>query len=187
MGILSLSQGNADPYDLDSIQLARLQDLLLRLRPQIASIQPNPGQVLADLRSGAVWVAPGIGEWAAAALAAQGLPIDWTVPPSGGIMWVEAFALASDSKHPQLAERFLRQVMTPRYLALLATRKAYYSQITRRSAYQFVPDKAKRYLKADSLDYLNSLANSLQFRRLPGPKTSENDWIAAWTKFKSAK
>jgi spermidine/putrescine transport system substrate-binding protein len=185
MGVLSLAQGNVEPYNIDKAALAALQTYLLKLRPQVTSIQPSPGQVLDDLRTGKVSVAPGIGEWAAAALAAQGLPIDWVVPREGGIMWVEAFSVASDSSNPALAKAFVAEVMKPSNLALLATRKAYYSQVTRASAYQFIPAQAKQYLKATNLDDVQSLSELLQFRYLPGPKTAEQDWLAVWTNFKS--
>jgi spermidine/putrescine transport system substrate-binding protein len=185
MGILSLSEGNKEPYDLNAGQLAHLQDKLLELRRHVASIQPNPGQVLADLKSGTVWIAPGIGEWAAAALASQGLPFDWAVPPPGGIMWVEAFAIAADSRQPELAKQFVREAMKPANLALLATRKAYYSQVTRKAAYEFIPAAAKSALKTTNIVDLEAIFSSLQFRRLPGPTETEKDWIAVWTRFKS--
>ncbi len=187
MGILSLSLGNPDPYNVGASELAAIEKQLLQLRSQITSIQPNPGQVLQDLRDGKTWVAPGIGEWAAAALATEGLPIDWVVPQPGGIMWVEAFAIASHSNKPALARQFLQEVMKPTNLALLATRKAYYSQVTRTSAYAHVPELARRHLRADELQQLAAVAEQLQFRHLPGPETTEKDWIAIWTRFKAAR
>jgi spermidine/putrescine transport system substrate-binding protein len=185
MGVLSLALGNAEPYNIDSDHLAAVQDALQRLRPQISSIQPSPGQVLASLRSGSIYVAPGIGEWAAAALASEGLPIDWIVPNEGGVMWVEAFSVAADSDHLELARAFVAEAMKPSNLALLATRKAYFSQVSRTSAYAFIPDQAKNVLKANDLDGLKALADGLKFRYLPGPKTSEQDWLSVWTKFKT--
>jgi len=187
MGILSLSQGNKEPYNIDASQLTKLEQSLSMLRGQVTSIQPNPGQVLADLRSGNVWVAPGIGEWAAASLANDGLPIDWAVPKPGGIMWVEAFAISSDSKDLALSKQFLAEVMKPQNLALLATRKAYFSQVTRTSAYPYIPPTARKNLKADDLSALGLIADQLQFRHLPGPKTTEQDWIAVWTRFKAGR
>ncbi len=187
MGVLSLSLGNPEPYNIDQAQLTRLEEALLRLRPQVTSIQPNPGQVLQDFRSGSTWIAPGIGEWAAAALASEGLPIDWAVPSPGGVMWVEAFAISANSKNPELAKQFLREVMQPRQLALLATRKAYFSQVTRRSAYNHIDPKARENLKANDVNTLNSVANQLHIRHLPGPATNEEDWLAVWTRFKSAR
>jgi spermidine/putrescine-binding protein len=187
MGVLSLALGNTEPYNIDSDHLAAVQDALQRLRPQISSIQPSPGQVLASLRAGSVYAAPGIGEWAAAALAAEGLPIDWIVPDEGGVMWVEAFAITTDSNHPELARAFVAEALKPPNLALLATRKAYFSQVSRISAYAFIPDKAKAFLKAEDVERLQKLADALQFRSLPGPKTSEQDWISVWAKFKTFK
>jgi spermidine/putrescine transport system substrate-binding protein len=185
MGVLSLSLGNPKPYDIDETHLAQLEQELHRLRAQVTSIQPSPGQVLQDFRNGTTWIAPGVGEWAAAALASEGKPIDWAVPKPGGIMWVEAFSLAANSKHPDLAKQFLREVMRPQQLALLATRKAYFSQVTRRSAYTFIPAAARTNLKANDLTVLNETANQLHFRHLPGPKTTEQAWLAAWTRFKA--
>jgi spermidine/putrescine-binding protein len=187
MGILSLSLGNKEPYDLDQAQLAVLEQELLKLRPQVTSIQPSPGQVIGDLRSEAVWVAPGIGEWAAASLASEGKPIDWAVPQPGGIMWVEAFAVSANSKDLDIAKQFVRVVMEPANLARLATRKAYFSQVTRKSAYSHIEPTPRRYLKADDLQALNVTADQLQFRHLPGPRTTEQDWIAVWSRFKAGR
>ena len=187
MGILSLSLGNPEPYNIDRSELNALEDHLLQLRGQVTSIQPSPGQVLQDLRSGKTWLAPGIGEWAAASLATEGLPIDWSIPAPGGVMWVEAFSISSTSSRPDLAKRFVKEVMSPRILALLATRKAYYSQLSRMDAYAFVePKRALQFLNAQDLDQLSTTADILHFRHLPGPRTTEQDWLAVWTRFKAA-
>jgi spermidine/putrescine transport system substrate-binding protein len=186
MGVLSRYLGNGRPYDIDRAQLDRIAETLTRLRRQARSIQPSTSEVINDLRIGESWVVPGIGEWAAAVLAEEGRQIDWVVPDEGGIMWVEAFAIAATSRQRSLAEAFISAARTPESLARLAWRKAYHSQVTRTEAYHHLSQEQRNLLKANDLNGLQQLAERLAVRKLPGPRTTERDWLEVWTHFKSA-
>ena len=186
MGILSRSLGNQRPYDLDKPALARLEALMVRLRPQVVSIQADTGAVIDDLRTGRTAIVPGIGEWASAALQSSGLPIDYAVPSEGGIMWVEAFAIPASAKDPAASRALIGAAMHPELLALLASRKAYFSQVSRKTAYLHIPEAVRKALKAPTPEAAEGIATSLQFRQLPGPGTSEGEWLTAWDHFKAA-
>lgn len=185
MGVFSRHLGHKRPYDLDASELHKLSDALRKLRPQVRSIQANTGDVIGDLRSGEVWVTPAIGEWAAAVLAEEGKPIHWTVPKEGGIMWVEAIAIPTSGKNQALSKELVRMIRKPEHLARLAWRKAYHSQSSRRDAYGFLSQEQKGVLRAKALEDVQNLIDLLVVRKLPGPRTSEADWIRLWTEFKS--
>ncbi len=185
MGVLSRYLGNPNPYDLDSAGLKQLKETLLKLRPQVRAIHPNTGDVINDLRTGQAWLIPGIGEWAAAVLAEEGRAIDWTIPAEGGVMWVEAFAIPASTKNATWAKRFLESVRRPEHLARLAWRKAYHSQVVRREAYEKMTADQRKLLKAESLPDLQEMMNRLTIRKLPGPRTTEREWLQVWTEFKA--
>jgi spermidine/putrescine transport system substrate-binding protein len=187
MGVLSKYLGFKPPYDLDDRQLKELQQVLLKLRPRVKSIQATPGGVMEDLRSGRTVITPGIGEWAAAALRAERRPIDYVIPKEGGIMWVEAFAIPATAQNKSRTKAFIRAAMQPEVLAPLASRQAYFSQLTRASAYQFIPEPIRRSLRTRSADNAEQIAQSLEFRQLPGPRTSEAQWLEVWDSFKTQK
>ena len=185
MGVLSRYLGNPEPYDLDSANLNKVKESLMRLRPQVKAIHPNTGDIINDFRNEEIWVSPGIGEWAAAVLAEEGKPIDWTVPNEGGVMWVEAFSIPTSARNVDLGKRFLRIVRQPQHLVRLSWRKAYHSQLPLRTAYEHMTKEQRQILKATSLDDLQRLINQLAIRNLPGPRTTEKDWLQVWTEFKA--
>lgn len=185
MGVLSRYLGNNSPYNLSAEKLSQLRRELLRLRPLVRAIHQNTGDVIADLKNEEVFVTPGIGEWAAAVLAEEGKPIDWTIPKQGGVMWVETLAIPIASKNRELAKRFITLVRQPEHSARLAWRKAYHSQVPGRDAYKFLSAEQRKLLKAENLDSLQELIDRLSIRQLPGPSTGEADWVRVWTEFKA--
>src|SRR6478736_587040 len=184
MGVLSRYLGNPEPYALSKVELTKLESKLMELKPSIRSVHAATGDVIRDLGAQEAWVSFGIGEWAAAVLAEQGKPIAWTVPKEGGVMWVEALAIPKSATHEELSERFIQAVRRPENLAKLAWRQAYHSQVPRKSAYTHLSDDQRKLLKAENIDSLEELAQSLSIRRLPGPNTSEAEWMKVWSNFK---
>lgn len=185
MGVLSRYLGNAKPYDLDMQGLKQLKQSLTRLRPQVRALHPNTGDVITDFRTGEIWICPGIGEWAAAVLAEEGKTIDWVVPDEGGVMWVEAFAIPTSARNPEWSKRFITAVRRPEHLARLSWRRAYHSQVPDKKAYELMTMEQRRLLRAENLGDLQGLINRLAIRKLPGPRTTERDWVQVWTEFKA--
>lgn len=175
-------------FSLTRDQLDLLIDTLRELRAQVRAVQPSTGDVIASLRSGASWISPGVGEWAAAALKAEGLPIEWTVPDEGGVMWIEALAITPSGVAKPGTSRVVEAFQDAQVLASLMWRDAYVSQCTSRSAYAVLDIEKRRILKAEDLSQLEALAQSLEIRRLPGPTpayTTPEQWQAAWQRFKT--
>lgn len=185
MGVLSVANGNEAPFSLTSNQFTALESSLETLRPQVATIHPGTGQVIEDLRTGAAWIGPGIGEWASAVLAEEGHPVDWVVPDEGGVMWIEGFAIPKTARNPELARKFVRLVREPTHLAHLAWRKAYHSQVVRKSAYNSLSSEQLRLLKATKASDLEDVISRLRVRRLPTGPFGEDEWVRAWQRFKT--
>src|SRR5262249_24373414 len=144
-------------FSLTSEDLDGLAEKLRKLRPQIRSIQPKTGDVIADLKSGAVWLAPGVGEGGSAALREQGAPIDWIVPREGGVMWVECLAIPRSSSHLDPAKKAIQAIRSPTLLASLAWRKAYVSQAPSRTAYEHLAAERRAILRATNIEDVETL------------------------------
>jgi spermidine/putrescine transport system substrate-binding protein len=185
MGVLSRYLGHSNPYDLSQAELTDLRGLLAKLHKQVGSVHANTGEVIADLRDESVYVTPGIGEWAAAVLSEEGKPIDWVVPRQGGVMWVEALAIPTSAVQVDLSEKYIEMVRRPEHLAQLAWRKAYHSQVSKTTAYRYLAPKQSELLKAEDVQTLTALMDRLAMRQLPGPRTSESDWVKVWGEFKA--
>lgn len=180
---------NFSSFSLTPTQLDSLRTRLLALRPQVRSIQPTTGDVIADLKSGDVWITPGVGEWAAAALQEQGQPIDWAVPKEGGVMWIESLAVPEESVQREDAHKVIQVIRQPEMLALLAWRKAYVSQSPSMLAYDYMDQKRRAILRAERGEEVQRLITQLEVRKLPGPSpfTLERDWIKVWNDFKAGR
>lgn len=185
MGVISLAINNAAPYDLGKPELQSVREYLHSIRPRVGSIQAGVGSVIDDLRTGRTALVPGIGEWASAALRAEGRPISYAVPREGGIMWVEALAIPASARNKPWSKKLQQAIMQPEILALLASRKAYYSQISRKSAYERLSAATLSALAVKDAASAEKLAQRLVFRSLPGPSTNEAEWVEVWGQFKS--
>ena len=141
-------------FALTREQLSQLRELMGHLRPQIRSVLPSTGDLISSFRSGAVWLAPGVGEWAAATLDAEGLPITWTVPKEGGVMWIEAAAVTNPAVTRDEVKRVFLALQDPAVNASLIWRQAYVSQSPIRESYNFIIENLVRILKAQDISGL---------------------------------
>ena len=100
-------------------------------------------------------------------------------------MWVEALSVPASSTQPDLSMKFIDIVREPEHLARLAWRKAYHSQIPRETAYKYLSAQQAQLLKAQDLAALRALMGRLSMRQLPGPQTTEREWLDVWGEFKA--
>ena len=93
----------------DAEALAKAQADLLRLKPHLHAFETNYRPLLA---SGTVCLSLG---WNgdAAALLAQGLPLQYVIPAEGSQIWEDDWTIASDTLHPKAAHAFLNFVLRP--------------------------------------------------------------------------
>ena len=99
---------------------------------------------------------------------------DWLVPKEGGIMWAEGLAITSNAKHPTQAQRFITWAQSPKAQALLATRRAYASNVPNKGAYALMNSKDRAILRGSTDEEVDSLLARLSVRSLPLRQT-ENE------------
>jgi spermidine/putrescine transport system substrate-binding protein len=94
-------------------QLAGARADLIRLKPHLLGFETNYRPLLA---SGAAWLSLG---WNgdAAALRAQGLPVEYVIPSEGSQIWEDDWAIAAYASDPLLAHLFLDFVLRPEVAA----------------------------------------------------------------------
>ena len=97
----------------DAEALAQARADLLRLKPHLRAFETNYRPLLA---SGETCLALG---WNgdAAALNAEGVPVQYVVPSEGSQFWEDDWAIAASAPHPQAAHAFLDFVLRPEVAA----------------------------------------------------------------------
>jgi spermidine/putrescine transport system substrate-binding protein len=185
MGTLSKAVGvTGNPYDLTSDQFASLEGFMHTLRGSVKAISATPAEVMAGLGSDDIWIVPGMGEIAAAALQQQGKPIDWIVPKEGGIMWVECVVIPNDTRREDAALKYLKWMTSAGAQALLSQRRAYNSNVPNVDAYSLLTAEQRRALKVNNEVEGEALISRVTLRSLPA-SPSEQTWQAAWQAFKA--
>lgn len=185
MGVISRSLGHAEPYNLSAEQFNNLKQALARLRPQVASIHASLPELVSALADKRIDLAPGVGEFVAAAAKGKGNPsINWAVPEEGGIMWVETLAICSKSQKKADAQAFIKWVTTPPAQALLAERKAYNSNTPNMQAYPLMSANQRKLLNAETAAQTEQLIAKLSVRTLPSQQ-SPQEWQEVWRNFKA--
>lgn len=184
MGCISRSLGNTDPYEIDNPALGRVRERLAELRGQVAAIYSTPAAISQGLRNEDVWIVPAVGEWIAVGLAAQGVPVEWSVPREGGIMWVETLGIPVDAANMDAARKFVRWAQRPTVQADLMRRRAYQSQAPCPLSYNSLSPEERRVRKAHSTEMVERLVSRLSVRQLP-TAPGEASWQEVWEEFKS--
>jgi spermidine/putrescine-binding protein len=97
----------------DAESLAQAQADLLRLKPHLRAFETNYRPLVAG---GEACLALG---WNgdAAALNAQGVPVQYVVPSEGSQIWEDDWAIAAAASHPEAAHAFLNFVLRPEVAA----------------------------------------------------------------------
>ena len=178
MGNFGRYLGFENPYDIGMDQLKQLEKTLLELKPQVATITLTASELIQALANESVWMAPA-GNWAAVTLKEQGLPIEHVVPDEGAVSWTESLCITSDSKNPDLAEKFLQWMLSPEIQAKLAWADAFHAATPSRKAAQFLkPEQAEILRMTDAgVDIVKRVSP----RQLP---KDEEAWKDVWLKFK---
>jgi len=192
MGTLSAALGNENPYAADGTEFDALTSYMSQIRPGVGAIFPTPAEMLSGLGSGEVWAIPAGADWVSAGLALEGRPVDWTVPTAGrtgqdvtwgGIMWSEGAAMTKDAQNPEAALAWVKYMTTPKAIALMATRKAYWSQVASAKSVPLLSAQAQELLHAPSAAELEQLAERVFVREIP---EDTQKWQQAWSRFKAA-
>jgi len=171
--------GLEQPYDMDNEQLKKVEKLLLELKPNVGTIALTASDLISALANESVWISPA-GEWARVTLKEQGHPIEHQVPKEGSVSWNEALCITSDSKNPDLAEKFIQWMASPEIQAKLAWAKAFHAATANRKATQFLTPEQVDLLRMN--DKGMEIHNKTCFRKIP---KDEQAWKDVWQKFKA--
>lgn len=194
MGPLSIACGfgptnGRNPYDIDDNEFAELKRYMKSVRQQWAGFWPQ-ADAMANVASGTIWIWPGGGDWAAAALQEQGHPVIGTVPDLGCLQWAEGISIVPGTQKLEAAKKFVHYMMSAQAQARLARKPAYSAMVPNEKAWTLLqeesPEWAKR-LKMDTLEDPCAITpwreGKVAIRVLPKRQTIA-EWQAAWDEFK---
>lgn len=190
LGVVSLLEGNENPYDIDAANWAELQEKTLSLKPQIRGFY-DYGGVLSSLKNGEVSAMPGIGEWITGVLRRDGANVTTTIPEEGGIQFTESFSIGRGSKKADLAKKFIQYMASPKGQFRLANLNVFPAIIPSKTGWKKMIEE--RPEDARHLGMFNGPGNSIDLikegrihiRKLPVQQSLE-DWNDFWSSYKSA-
>lgn len=190
LGVLSLRDGNAAPYDIGADAWAKLQETTLSLKPQVRGFY-DYGGVLSSLKSGEVTVMPGIGEWITGVLRRDGANVTTTIPEQGGIQFTESFSIGRGSRKAELARKFIQHASSPSGQYNLANLNVFPAIIPSKTGWDKMiaekPEDARHLgmFKGDgnAIDLIRK--GRIHIRQLP-LQQDLGDWNDFWSAYKSA-
>lgn len=189
MGCVSLSNKNANPFDIDEAAFDALKEKLFSLKPQAAGFY-TIADIFSSLRNGQAHLIPGIGEWITLGLRMDGAPVDTILPEEGGIQWTESLSIVKGTPKKDLARKFIQYTASPRGQVLQATKADNKKSIPSVAGWKLLnetmPDQAEilrmQFDKPNVMDEWKK--GRIHFRQLPVQQSIE-DWNDVWSELKS--
>lgn len=189
MGPLSLYNGNLPPYDISDAAFQELQKTLFSLEAQSSGFH-QMAEVFSALTNQQAWIVPGVGDWVALLLQADGHPIQVSIPEEGGLQWTESLSIFKDAKNPELAKKFIQYATTPEAQVRTATLSSYSAAIPNREGWELLAKKKPEWSERlqMQLDEPNVMdvyrEGNIYIRKTPVQQTIE-EWNKVWTEFKT--
>lgn len=140
-----------DTSELTKDDLPAIREELLTLKRSSGSV----GGVVSSqtaLATGEADIVVGGGEWLTAVLAEEQSNLTWTIPKEGAVRWSQSIAVVSDSEKSELAEDFVRHVVSPEGQAALATSSCYWGMPANRQTGDLLTEDQKSVLRWDQQD-----------------------------------
>ena len=154
----------------------KIRPKLLELKPQVSLIGDIVG-VQNALVSGNVDMIVAGAEFAVSVLTTERPELQWTIAENGGLIWTQGLAIFEDSNKKDLANEFVKWVISPEGQGLLATSDCYWAMPTNSNA--ALNDAQKQILRWD--EQPGFLAKShLSF--LPQPEL-DSAMLELWMEF----
>ena len=154
----------------------KIRPKLLELKPQVSLIGDIVG-VQNALVSGNVDMIVAGAEFAVSVLTTEKPELQWTIAENGGLIWTQGLAIFEDSNKKDLANEFVKWVISPEGQGLLATSDCYWAMPTNSNA--ALNDAQKQILRWD--EQPGFLAKShLSF--LPQPEL-DSAMLELWMEF----
>ncbi|WP_119462419.1 extracellular solute-binding protein [Rhodospirillaceae bacterium SYSU D60014] len=178
MEMVALGMG-IKPQDLTADNLPKIRNKLLEMK-QLAAVIGDVPTVQNALITGAADIIVAGGEFVVAGLSGENAALDWTIPESGGIRWMQGIGVFADSTRKDLATEFVKYIVGPEGQAQLATASCYWAMPANRSA--ALGDAEKARLRWD--EQLGFIANSYPYF-IPDAEL-DAQMLEVWTEFLQA-
>lgn len=178
MEMVALGMGTK-PQDLTSEHLPAIRQKLLDMK-KLASVIGDVPTVQNALVTGAADIIVAGGEFVVAGLMEENPALDWTIPESGGIRWMQAIGVFADSTRKDLATEFVKYVVGAQGQAALATASCYWAMPANRTA--ALDAAQKKRLRWD--EQPGFIANSHPYF-IPD-ETLDAEMLEVWTEFLQA-
>ena len=164
------------PNDIDEAKLEEIRKKLLEAKPNIKLI----GDIVSvqnALATGNADAIVGGAEYAVSGLMADNPHLDWTISDQGGLIWTQGLSVFSDSKRKDLAQEFVKWILSPKGQGALATSECFWAMPTNSKAE--LDDATKKTLRWDQQgDFLSRSVYS----QLPAGDL-DAAMLEVWTEF----
>lgn len=171
--------GLPDPFNIKGKDLEEVKKVLLRLKPQVASIgwEQETQQALAN---GSAWLAFPAGEFIYGNLVADGHPVEFTIPREGGARWTESAAVIRRTRQPKLAYEWVRYFASPDGQARIAMAEAYRGLPPNAAAAELLTPEQRQQIKWDEVETF------VQRTRLTRVPENNDEWLEVWEEYLAA-
>src|SRR5688572_4148420 len=132
MEMVALGMG-IRPDQITAEKLPAIRDKLLEIKP-LASVIGDVPTVQNALVTGAADIIIAGGEFVVAGLAQENPNLDWVLPDSGGIRWMQGVGIFEASQKKELAAELVKYIVGPDGQARLATASCYWAMPTNQQA-----------------------------------------------------
>lgn len=147
IGMVAMGLGKTTA-DLTVDDLPDIREVLFKLKDN----SKLTGDVVASqtaLALGEVDILVGGGEWVTAGLSAENPALDWVLPEQGGVRWSQSIGVFADSEQPELAQEFVKYILSPEGQARLATSSCYWAMPANTKAAEHLTASQKKALRWD--------------------------------------
>jgi spermidine/putrescine transport system substrate-binding protein len=191
LGMMSLYNGNASPFDINGGAWDEIQKTTMSLHPQVGGFF-DYGGTFNSLKNGEMHAMCGIGDWITGVLEKDGAPVASVVPKEGGIQWTESYCIGKDSKRADLANKFIQYMLSPSGQLRSAEMAAYPGFcVTKGGQALLRKDNMKEAVRTGQIA---GAANNpvtlikegrIHYRDIPRQQSLE-DWNDFWSEYKNA-
>ena len=144
------------PGPLNPDQEAKVAELLRKIEANDFKVLGDVPTIQQALINESAYIIGQGAEFAVAPLIADGLPIAWTIPEEGGLIWVESAAIGAGTKKRELAELLVDYYVSAEGNARIATSDCYWALPTNKAAGNFMSEEQRRILEWNNIaDYVS--------------------------------
>jgi len=125
MQLIAISMG-IQPDEITMDELPLIREKLLEMRQNVKMI----GDIVSvqnALLHGDVDIIVNAAEFAVSNLMPSMPHLDWTIFEEGGLMWIQGLSILKDSNNKELAEEFVKYVVSPEGQSALSTSECYWA------------------------------------------------------------